>query len=136
MLRSVVPGVGYWTGVLPGLLVFGFGLAAVVAPVTATVPAAAPDRYAGIASGGNNAVARTGGLVAVAVLPAAAGLTGAQYADPTAMTRGRQTALLVCAVASVVGGLLALGVDNRVLEAAQEHHDPHSCPVDGPPVRT
>jgi EmrB/QacA subfamily drug resistance transporter len=136
MLRSVVPGAGYWTGVLPGLLVFGLGLAAVVAPVTATVLAAAPDRYAGIASGVNNAVARTGSLVAVAVLPAVAGLTGAQYADPTAMTRGWQTALLVCAVAAVIGGLMALGVDNRVLEVATEHHDPHSCPIDSPPART
>ncbi|WP_033442569.1 MFS transporter [Saccharothrix sp. NRRL B-16314] len=136
MLRWVEPGAGYWTGVLPGLLVFGLGLAAVVAPVTATVLAAAPDRHAGIASGVNNAVARTGSLVAVAVLPAVAGLTGAQYADPTAMTRGWQTALLVCAVASIAGGLMALGVDNRVLETATEHHDPHSCPVDGPPART
>ncbi|WP_268957668.1 MFS transporter [Saccharothrix sp. 6-C] len=120
MLRWVEPGAGYWTGVLPGLVVFGLGLAAVVAPVTATVLAAAPDRYTGVASGVNNAVARTGSLVAVAVLPAVAGLTGAQYADPTALTRGWQTALLVCAVASIIGGLLAVGVDNRVLEPTPE----------------
>jgi MFS family permease len=135
MLRWVEPGAGYWTGVLPGLLVFGFGLAAVVAPVTATVLAAVPDRYAGVASGVNNAVARTGSLVAVAVLPAVAGLTGAQYADPAALTEGWQTALLVCAVASIVGGLLAIGTDNRVLEPAPEVPECHSCAVDAPPAR-
>ncbi|WP_367133001.1 MFS transporter [Saccharothrix sp. HUAS TT1] len=135
LLRRVEPGAGYWTGVLPGLLVFGLGLAAVVAPVTATVLAAAPDRYAGVASGVNNAVARTGSLVAVAVLPAVAGLTGAQYADPTALTEGWRTALLVCAVASIAGGLLAIGTDNDVLKAAPETPERHSCGVDGPPAR-
>ncbi|XVS64911.1 MFS transporter [Actinosynnema sp. CA-299493] len=134
MLRWVEPGAGYWTGVLPGLLVFGIGLAAVVAPVTATVLAAAPDRYTGVASGVNNAVARTGSLVAVAVLPAVAGLTGAQYADPTALTEGWQTALLVCAVASIIGGLLALGVDNRVLEPTPDAPGVDGG-VDGPPAR-
>ncbi|WP_447009592.1 MFS transporter [Saccharothrix hoggarensis] len=136
MLRWVEPGAGYWTGVLPGLLVFGVGLAAVVAPVTATVLAAAPDRYAGVASGVNNAVARTGSLVAVAVLPAVAGLTGAQYADPVALTAGWRTALLVCAAASVVGGLLAIGADNDVLRADPEPApECHSCGVDAPPPR-
>jgi MFS family permease len=134
LLRRVGPGAGYWTDVLPGLLVFGLGLAAVVAPVTATVLAAAPDRYAGVASGVNNAVARTGSLLAVAVLPAVAGLTGAQYSDPVALTAGWRTALLVCAVASIVGGLLAIGTDNRVFQAGPEVPKHHSCGVDAPPT--
>ncbi len=50
---------GYVSSVLPGVVVFGLGLASVVAPVTATVLAAAPERHAGIASGVSNAVART-----------------------------------------------------------------------------
>ena len=54
---------------LPGLTVFGLGLALMVAPLTATVLAAAPDEVAGIASGINNAVARAGSLLAVAALP-------------------------------------------------------------------
>lgn len=136
LLRRAEPGAGYLDGVLPGVLVFGLGLAAVVAPVTATVLAAAPDRYAGVASGVNNAVARTGSLVAVAVLPAVAGLTGAKYADPAALTDGWQTALLVCAAAAAIGGLLALGTDNDVLRPTKPGRDCHSCGVDAPPART
>ncbi|MBW4718912.1 MFS transporter [Saccharothrix obliqua] len=136
LLRGAVPGTSYLNGVLPGVLVFGFGLAIVVAPVTATVLAAAPDRYAGVASGVNNAVARTGSLLAVAVLPALVGLTGAGYADPAAMTAGWRTALLICAAAAAAGGLLALGVDNAVLRPVPPGRACHSCGVDAPPART
>ena len=73
---------------LPGLTVFGLGLALMVAPLTATVLAAAPDAHAGIASGVNNAVARAGSLLAVAALPLAVGLAGEEYADPRALRRG------------------------------------------------
>ena len=117
-----------------------------VAPVTATVLAAAPDEHVGVASGVNNAVARTGTLLAIAVLPAAVGLTGSRYAQPAALTAGWQTALLICAGAAALGGLLALGVDNRVLgEApaptapAEPTPGPHPgecmhCGVEGPPT--
>ncbi|XVV04294.1 MFS transporter [Actinosynnema sp. CA-248983] len=135
LLRLAEPGASYVTGVLPGIVVFGLGLAVVVAPVTATVLAAAPDRFAGVASGVNNAVARTGSLLAVAVLPAAVGLTGDSYADPVAMTNGWQMALLLCAAASAVGGLLALGTDNNVLRPQEPGHECHSCGVDAPPPR-
>ena len=71
-----------------GLTLFGLGLALMVAPLTATVLAAAPDRHAGIASGVNNAVARAGSLLAVAALPLAVGLTGEEYADPVVFDAG------------------------------------------------
>ena len=74
----------YWLDVLPGLTVFGLGLALMVAPLTATVLAAAPDEHAGIASGINNAVARAGSLLAVAALPVVVGLGGDEYADAAA----------------------------------------------------
>ena len=140
LLRNAEPGAGYLDGVLPGIVLFGLGLAAVVAPVTATVLAAAPDRYAGVASGVNNAVARTGSLVAVSALPAVVGLTGAKYADPSAMTESWQQALLVCAVASAIGGLLALGTDNDTLRATSPQDDQPrpgdclTCGVDAPPT--
>ena len=115
MLTMVTAGVSYWLVVLPAVLVFGLGLVIVVAPVTATVLAAAADRHAGVASGVNNAIARTGGLLAVAVLPAAVGLSGAAYADPVALTSSWQLAMWLCAGLCVVGGFTALGVRNDVL---------------------
>jgi EmrB/QacA subfamily drug resistance transporter len=60
----------YLTGVLPAGLVFGLGLAMTVAPLTATVLDAADRRYAGIASGVNNAVARVAALLAIAAVGA------------------------------------------------------------------
>jgi EmrB/QacA subfamily drug resistance transporter len=114
--RNVQPGASYLTGVLPGVVVFGLGLSCTVAPVTATVLAAAPDRFAGVASGVNNAIARTGNLLAVAVLPSVIGLTGAAYADPVALTRSWRLALLVTAGLAVLGGLTALGVRNTVFQ--------------------
>ncbi|MGH3759145.1 MFS transporter [Actinophytocola sp.] len=115
---QVTPGASYLLVVGPATVLFGLGLVTVVAPVTATVLASAADRHAGVASGVNNAIARTGSLLAVAVLPAAAGLSGAAYADPVALTAGWQTAMWLCAGLCVVGGVLALGVRNDVLGPA------------------
>jgi EmrB/QacA subfamily drug resistance transporter len=115
LYTMVTPGASYLFTVLPAVIIFGLGLACVVAPVTATVLAAAEDRHAGVASGVNNAIARTGGLLAVAVLPSAAGLSGEAYADPDAMTSGWQMAMWICAGLCLVGALVALGVRNDVL---------------------
>ena len=93
----------YWLDVLPGITVFGLGLCLMVAPLTSTVLAAAPDDKAGIASGINNAIARAGSLMAVAALPTVVGLSGDEYADPRAFDAAYPTAMLACA------GLLALG---------------------------
>jgi EmrB/QacA subfamily drug resistance transporter len=60
----------YLSGVLPGILVFGLGLSATVAPLTATVLDSVEERHVGAASGINNAVARIAGLLAIAVLGA------------------------------------------------------------------
>ncbi|WP_283132852.1 MFS transporter [Rhizohabitans arisaemae] len=108
MLLRVGPGAGYWGHVLPAMTVFGFGLAATVAPLTATVLAAAPDRYAGIASGVNNAAARVAGLLAVAGLPALAGVAGLAYEHPVVFDQGFRVAILVCAGLLVLGGAISL----------------------------
>ena len=97
----------YVVDVLPGVVLFGLGLAATVAPLTVTVLAAAEDRHAGLASGVNNAVARTAGLLAVAVLPVAAGISGSDYADPARFTPGYRTAMLLSAGLLAAGGLLS-----------------------------
>ena len=97
----------YWIDVLPGLTVFGLGLALMVAPLTSTVLAAAPDEHAGIASGVNNAVARSGSLLAVAALPMAVGLGGADYERPAVFDAAYPWALVACAVLLALGGLLS-----------------------------
>lgn len=104
LLLRVGADVDYWTDVFPGLVAFGLGLALMVAPLTATVLAAVPNEHAGIASGVNNAVARAGALLAVAALPVAVGLAGADYADPAALDAAYQAALLACAGLLVLGG--------------------------------
>jgi EmrB/QacA subfamily drug resistance transporter len=119
LLLGVGGDVNYLLQVLPGLTVFGLGLALMVAPLTATVLAAAPDEHAGIASGVNNAVARAGSLLAVAALPVAVGLGGEEYADPQAFDAAYGMAMVACAALLVIGGVVSwLTIRPTVLEYA------------------
>ena len=135
LMSRIQPGASYLTGVLPAVIVFGLGLTLVVAPVTATVLAAADSRHAGIASGINNAVSRVAGLLAVAVLPLIAGLSGDSFYDPAKMTDGFQVAMLACAVLAAAGGVLAwLFIDADVIREAPSGADistEYSCHVSG-----
>jgi EmrB/QacA subfamily drug resistance transporter len=70
MLLMVDADGDYVTQVLPGITVFGLGLSATVAPLTATVLAGADPGHSGVASGVNNAIARVAGLLAIAVVGA------------------------------------------------------------------
>jgi len=107
LLAMVDEDASYWLDVLPGVVVFGAGLTLLVAPLTATVLAAAPDRHAGVASGVNNAIARTGSLLAVAALPVLVGLSGDNYEDPQTMADGYIAGMVACAALLLVGGLVA-----------------------------
>ena len=133
LMAQIDPGDSYLSSVFPAVVVFGLGLTLVVAPITATVLAAAESRHAGIASGINNAVARVAGLLAVAILPLVAGLTGDSFYDPVAMADGFQTAMLVCAALSAAGGVLAwMTISDEILEVVSTDF---SCPTTGPPAR-
>ncbi len=107
LLTGVGHGTSYVLGILPGIVVFGLGLCLLVAPLTSTVLAAAPDRYAGAASGVNNAVARAGTLLAVAALPAIVGLRGTAYRDAAVFSAAYRSALWICAGLLVAGGIVS-----------------------------
>ena len=118
-------GASYLGDVLPAVVALGLGLSLTVAPLTATVLSSADPRHAGTASGVNNAVARSAGLLAVAVIPVVAGLATADYTDPVSFAAGFHTAMLISA------GLLALGS----LLAAVLLHEPRPAPVATPAER-
>ena len=97
----------YVTEVLPALAVLSAGLAITVAPLTSTALASAPIEHAGMASAVNNDVARTASLVAVAVLPAVAGITSASYLHAAHFEHGFRIAVLFAAAGAAAGGLIS-----------------------------
>lgn len=104
LMARITPGATYLGAVLPAVAVFGVGLAITVAPLTAAVLSAVPDTYAGTASGVNNAISRVAGLLAIAVLPIAAGIS-AGPGQP--LGPGYSVAMLLTATVCVVGACVA-----------------------------
>lgn len=134
LMTRIGVGSSYVADVLPAVLVLGFGLAITVAPLTGTALSSAPTEHAGVASAVNNDVARVAGLVAVAVLPPLAGLTGRAYLHPSSLSSGFDTAVLVSAVVCAVGGVLAaLGIRNPRPAEPPVPRPPTSCALEGPP---
>jgi EmrB/QacA subfamily drug resistance transporter len=136
LLTRATEGSGYVDHVLPAVVTFGAGLAITVAPLTSTALAAAPAEHAGVASAVNNVVARAAGLLAVALLPVLAGLTGTGALLPRHFAVGFRTAVVIAAVACAAGGVLAALV-------IQDHPDDgppdpptrrYHCTLDGVPV--
>jgi EmrB/QacA subfamily drug resistance transporter len=132
LFTRIDQGASYAVDILPASLVYGFGLVLTVAPLTATVLAAAPAEHAGVASAVNNAVARTAGLLAVAVLPVAAGLSGADALESARFADGFRAAMTIAAVLCAGGGLLSwLTIRNPEPEAEERDHY-LSCPLNAP----
>jgi MFS family permease len=133
----------YIDDLLPGVLVFALGLSMTVAPLTATALSSAPAHQVGVASAINNDIARTAGLLAVAVLPGLAGITPAAYRHPDQLASGFHHALWIAAGLCAIGGLLsALFVSGRATAARAPDPraedvaalQPH-CPVQAPHAR-
>lgn len=140
LATRIGPDASYVADVLPAVVLFGLGMSATVAPLTATVLASADVRHAGVASGVNNAVARAAGLLAVAGLPLAVGLTGAAYRKPALLESGFRAAMVICAGLLVAAAAAsAVTIDNSVLRPEDDHPVPEPecltcCPVSAPPL--
>ncbi|HST82990.1 MAG TPA: MFS transporter [Kineosporiaceae bacterium] len=147
MLR-IGPGSSYLIDVLPAVLILGLGLALTVAPLTAAVLSAAETRHAGVASGVNNAVARTAGLLAVAVLPIVMGLSGDDYQRPVPLANGFHQAMGWCAGLVALSALIAwFGIRDDALTETEAELTPtprikasaapaecYHCALNGPPA--
>jgi EmrB/QacA subfamily drug resistance transporter len=135
LMSRIGPGASYVVDVLPAAVVVGLGLSTAVAPLTATALATAEERYAGVASGVNNALARTGGLLAVAAIPPLVGLTGDAYNSPATFTHGFHTAMLISAIMLAVAAVATFfTIRGNVLAEAPEPERKVHCSLDAPPI--
>ncbi len=142
LMTRISPDSGYFTGVFPAVVLFGLGLVLTVAPLTATALGSVADRHAGVASGVNNAIARTGQLLAVAAIPAIAGFAADQEVGEEQLLGGFDRVLWAAAAAIIVGAVIAwltVGIREPVDHEAPDHreqdHECYHCGVSGPPPR-
>ncbi len=125
LLLRVGSNPSYVADVLPAILVFGLGLSATVAPLTATVLDSVDERHVGIASGVNNGISRVAGLLAIAVLGA---VISAKFdasvgrdvasgpltaAAPSASTAAFHLGVGIAGLLMIAGGIVAgIGIEN------------------------
>ncbi len=102
LMMRVTPDASYWTSTLPALLVISVGMAGAVAPLTTAVMASVDGDHVGTANGFNSAVARTGGLIATALL---GGVLAAKGND---LTNAFHLAALAASAAAAGAALAAL----------------------------
>jgi EmrB/QacA subfamily drug resistance transporter len=107
LLSGIGPGTRYLTGLVPGLALFGVGLATLVAPLTAAVLGSVPDERTGVASAVNNATARLAGLLGMSVLPLAAGLGGLRELRGAVLADGMGVAFRIGAGLCLAGAAVA-----------------------------
>ncbi len=98
LATRIASGQDYWTDVFPSIVVMSVGMTLAVAPLTSTVLAAVKKHQTGMASGFNSAVARLGGLIAVALLGAVLAGSGKAMLGPFA------TALVIMGITAALGG--------------------------------
>ena len=99
----------YWWQVLPGILVFGFGLTLTVSPLTSAILGSIETTRSGIASAVNNAVSRVAGLIIIAMLAVIIG--------GSLDLNGVHRAMAVTAGLLILGGVVSfLGIRNPVHE--------------------
>lgn len=115
LFSGVGPGDAYASGVLPAVVVFGLGLSLTVAPLTAAVLASVGDALTGVASGVNNAAARLAGLLAVAALPALAGIATDGPLGHS-LDEGYAEALVIAAGLCAVGAAVAFATQPGVAD--------------------
>jgi EmrB/QacA subfamily drug resistance transporter len=96
------PHSGYWRSAFPAIVVMALGMTIAVAPLTASVLGSVEEKHVAMASGFNSAVARTGGLIATALLGAVLSQTGAK------LYGGFHVAMTVSATVSALAGVVAL----------------------------
>ena len=92
----------YWTGAFPTILVMALGMTIAVAPLTSAVLGSVEEQHVAMASGFNSAVARTGGLIATALLGSVLGSNGPQ------LFAGFHAAMVVSALVAAASGVVAL----------------------------
>lgn len=100
---------GYWLGVFPAMVVIALGMAGAVAPLTTAVLMSVDSRHTGAASGLNSAVARTGGLVATAIIGPVIAASGPALLS--AFDVAAVAGAFICVAAAASAALLMVPVD-------------------------
>lgn len=100
--RLVTPDSSYWTGIFPAILVMALGMTIAVAPLTSSVLGSVEEQHVAMASGFNSAVARTGGLIATALLGSVLASKG-DY-----LFAGFHAAMFISAAVAAIAALVAL----------------------------
>ena len=98
----IEPDQSYWAGTFPTILVMAIGMTIAVAPLTSSVLGSVKEQHVAMASGFNSAVARTGGLIATALLGSVIASDGA------ALFAGFHAAMIVSAAVAALGAMVAL----------------------------
>ncbi len=138
LMVRIEPGRSYLASVFPAMLVMATGMATTVAPLTSTALASVADSHAGVASGVNNAVARTGSLLAVSVIPIVAGFSAGSAVAAGPLVTGFHRVVLLAAGSAVLAGILSAAfIRNDALEPdGGPDNDPGAtfhCAMSAPP---